>query len=358
MKAAIIGLPQVGKTTLFQMLTGLEGGGGAGRREDTLGIAKLPDGRLDQLSALFQPRKHTPATLELADLAALTEASLREGTGITALRGGDALIHVLRGFADPSVPHEAGSVDPLRDLQKLDFDLIVSDLGQVEKRQERVQKDLKKQRSAQLAEEAMLLERMRAQLEAEQPLRALALSPAEEKLTRGFQFLSQKPLLYVLNIGEEDAAAMATAWERAGGAAIGTAPKTGAVTVCAKIEAEIASLPPEDAAAFLQDYGLHESGLIRLARAAYALLGLISFFTAGEDECRAWTVTQGARAVEAAGVIHSDLATHFIRAEVIRWDELLALGGEAAAREKGKLRLEGKDYIVQDGDVMHIRHSA
>lgn len=357
MKAAIIGLPQVGKTTLFQMLTGLEGGG-AGRREDTLGIARLPDARLDQLSALFQPRKHTPATLELADLAALTEASLREGTGITALRGGDALIHVLRGFADPSVPHEAGSVDPLRDLQKLDFDLIVSDLGQVEKRQERVQKDLKKQRSAALAEEATLLERMKAQLEAEQPLRSLPLAPAEEKLMRGFQFLSQKPLLYVLNIGEEDASAMDTAWEQAGGTEIGTAPKTGAVAVCAKIEAEIASLPPEDAAAFLQDYGLKESGLIRLARAAYALLGLISFFTAGEDECRAWTVTQGARAVEAAGVIHTDLAKHFIRAEVIRWDELLALGGEAAAREKGKLRLEGKDYIVQDGDVMHIRHSA
>jgi GTP-binding protein YchF len=352
MKTAIVGLPQVGKTTLFQMLTGLE----AGRREDTVGIAKLPDARLDQLSALFHPRKHTPATLELVDLAALTEASLREGTGIAALRAGDALIHVLRGFQDPSVPHEAGTVDPMRDLQRLDFDLIISDLGQVEKRLERVTKDLKKQRNALLAEEAALLERMKAQLESEQPLRAMALTPAEEKLTRGFQFLSQKPLLYVLNVGEEEAADMDGAWRRAGGAAVGTAPQTGAVVVCAKIEAEIASLPPEDAAAFLQGYGLKESGLIRLARAAYALLGLISFFTAGEDECRAWTLTQGSRAVDAAGVIHSDLAKHFIRAEVIRWDELLALGGEAAAREKGRLRLEGKDYIVQDGDVLHVRH--
>lgn len=362
MKAAIIGLPQVGKTTLFRMLTGIEEAGGrrsgAGRPEDALGIAKLPDARLDQLSALFQPRKHTPATLELADLAALTEASLREGTGITPLRGGDALIHVLRVFADPSVPHEAGTVDPLRDLQKLDFDLIISDLGQVEKRLDRVRKDWKRQRSSALAEEAALLEKMKMQLEAEKPLRALDLSPGEEKLTRGFQFLSQKPLLYVLNIGEEEAAHMETAWERAGMAAAGSAPKTGAVVVCAKIEAEIAALSPDDAAAFLAGYGLKESGLIRLARAAYALLGLISFFTAGEDECRAWTVTRGARAVEAAAVIHTDLAKQFIRAEVIRWDELLALGGEAAARDKGKLRLEGKDYIVQDGDVMHIRHGA
>ncbi|MGH9536198.1 MAG: GTPase, partial [Terriglobales bacterium] len=252
MKAAILGLPQVGKTTLFQMLTGLE----AGRRDDIVGVAKLPDTRLDQLSALFHPRKHTAATLELVDLASLTEASLREGTSIAALRGGDALIHVLRAFPDPSVPHEAGTVDPMRDLQRLDFDLIISDLGQVEKRLERVGKELKKQRTPALTEEAALLDRMKAELEAERPLRAMPLTAAEERVTRGFQFLSQKPLLYVLNVGEEEAAQMDTAWARAKGGAVGTEPKTGAVVVCAKIEAEIASLPAEDAAAFLQGYGL------------------------------------------------------------------------------------------------------
>ncbi|HZT73502.1 MAG TPA: redox-regulated ATPase YchF [Terriglobales bacterium] len=354
MKTGIVGLPQVGKTALFSMLTGVTPV--AGRREDAVGVAKVPDDRLERLAELYHPRKLTHATLELVDVASLTEASLRDGTGIAELRGVDALIHVVRAFEDPSVPHAGGGIDPRRDIARLEFDLIVSDLGQVEKRRERVQKDLKKQRSAALADEAALLERMQAQLEAEKPLRTMALTAAEEKLTRGFQFLSQKPILYALNVGEDQAADLAGAVAAADLAAE-PAPKTGVVAVCAKIEAEIAGLPGEEAAAFLASYGLQESGLTRLARAAYQLLGLISFFTAGEDECRAWTIAAGTRAVDAAAAIHTDLAKHFIRAEVIRWDELLALGGEAAAREKGKLRLEGKDYIVKDGDVMHIRHS-
>lgn len=354
MKTGIVGLPQVGKTSLFSMMTGIVPA--LGRREDAIGVAKVPDARLDQLAELYHPAKLTHAALELVDVASLTEASLRDGSGIAALRGVDALIHVVRAFPDPAVPHEAGEIDPRRDIAKLEFDLIVSDLGQVEKRQERLQKDLKKQRSAALTEEAALLERMKAHLEAEKPLRTLPLSVAEEKLMRGFQFLSQKPILYALNVGEEEAAQLDRAAERAGLSGAG-APKTALVGVCAKVEAEIAGLSPEEAAAFLQSYGLKESGLVRLARAAYALLGLISFFTAGEDECRAWTIPAGTRAVEAAGAIHSDLSTHFIRAEVIRWDELLQFGGEAAARDKGRLRLEGKDYLVQDGDVMHIRHS-
>lgn len=355
MKTGIVGLPQVGKTSLFRMLTGLTPA--PGRREDAVGVAKVPDARLDRLAELFHPRKLTHATLELVDVASLTEASLRDGTGIAQLRTVDALIHVVRAFRDPSVPHEAGELDPRRDLAKLEFDLIVSDLGQVEKRLERVHKDIQKQRSALLTEEAALLERMKAHLETEKPLRTLPLTPAEEKLTRGFQFLSQKPMLYALNLGEDEAADLEAAVARAGLAEWVGGQKTGVVAVCAKVEAEIAGLEPAEAAAFLASYGLQESGLVRLARAAYALLGVISFFTAGEDECRAWTIPAGTRAVDAAGVIHTDLTAHFIRAEVIRWDRLLEFGSEAAAREKGLLRLEGKEYVVQDGDVMHIRHS-
>ncbi len=352
MKTGIIGLPQVGKTSLFTMLTGVEVT--PGKREDHLGIARVPDQRLDQLGDLFHPRKLTHATVELVDVASLTQESLRDGSGIAALRNVDALIHVVRAFDDPSVPHMAGDVNPLRDIQNLEFDLVVSDLGQVEKRLERVEKDIKKQKTPALVEELALLQRMKPHLEAEQPLRTLALSVEEEKRMRGFQFLSQKPILYALNVGEDQAGQLETATDRAG---IKTAPKTGAVAICAKVEAELAGLGDEEAAEFMGSYGLKESGLARLTRAAYALLGVMSFFTAGEDECRAWTVPVGSRAVEAAGAIHTDLSKHFIRAEVIRWDQLLELRTEAAAREKGLLRLEGKDYIVQDGDVMHIRHS-
>ncbi|MGH3185083.1 MAG: DUF933 domain-containing protein, partial [Streptosporangiaceae bacterium] len=237
------------------------------------------------------------------------------------------------------------------------FDMMVSDLGQLEKRLERVAKDLKKQRSPALLEEQQILERMRRHLEAEQPLRTLALTPDDDKRTRGFQFLSQKPILYVLNVAEPEVAQLDFAVERHGLAAVLATPRTAAAAVCAPVEAEIASLPPAESAEFLASYGLREPGVARLARAIYQLLGLISFFTAGEDECRAWTILRGAPAVEAAAAIHSDLSKHFIRAEVIGWQDLLALGSEAAARAQGKLRLEGKDYIVQDGEVVHIRHS-
>lgn len=347
MKTGIIGLPQVGKTSLFSMLTQAEVN--LARREDRLGVAQVPDARLDRLAELFQPRKLTHATIELTEVGSLTTESLRDGTGIAGLRPVDALVHVVRAF------DEGG--DPAGDVRNLEFDMILSDLGQVEKRIERVAKDLKKQRSPALVEEAEILERMKLHLEAERPLRSLALSKDEEKRTRGFQFLSQKPILYVLNVSEAEAPRLATAVERHGLEAALQSPNTGATAICAKIESEIAGLPEAEAAEFLAGYGLEESGVARLARAIYRLLGLISFFTAGEDECRAWTIPQNTRAVEGAGAIHTDLSKHFIRAEVIGWQELLQLGSEAAAREKGKLRLEGKEYIVQDGDVMHIRHS-
>lgn len=351
MKAGIIGLPQVGKTSLFSMLTQTEVN--LSRREDRLGIAQVPDPRLDQLAELYRPRKLTHANIELAEVGSLTTESLRDGSGITALRPVDALVEVLRAFDEPGLAIS----DPATDVRNLEFDMILSDLGQVEKRIERVAKDLKKLRSPALEQEAEVLERMKTHLEGEQPLRTLALNPEEEKRTRGFQFLSQKPILYVLNVSEAEAPQLKTAVARHGLEPALAAPNTGATAICAKIEAEIAGLPPEEAAEFMAGYGLEEPGVARLARAIYRLLGLISFFTAGEDECRAWTISRHTRAVEGAGAIHTDLSKHFIRAEVIAWNELLELGSEAAARDKGKLRLEGKDYLVQDGDVMHIRHS-
>jgi GTP-binding protein YchF len=350
MKAGIFGLPQAGKTSLFSMLTQAEVN--LARREDRLGVARVPDRRLDQLAELYHPRKLTHATLELAEVGSLTTESLRDGTGIAALRPVDALVEVLRAFDEPGTGSE-----PAADVRNLEFDMIVSDLGQVEKRSERVAKDLKKLRSPALELEAAVLTRMKTHLEGEQPLRTLNLTPDEEKLTRGFQFLSQKPILYVLNVSEAEAGQLDTAVARHGLEPALQTPNTGATAICAKIEAEIAALPPEDAAEFMAGYGLEEPGLARLARAIYQLLGLISFFTAGEDECRAWTIARQTRAQDAAGAIHTDLSKHFIRAEVIAWNELLEFGSEAAAREKGKLRLEGKEYLVQDGDVMHIRHS-
>lgn len=355
MKSGIIGLPQVGKTSLFTMLTHVEVN--LARREDRVGMATVPDSRLDRLADLYHPDKLTHATIELVDVASLTQESLRDGTGIAALRPVDSLVHVVRAFDDPSVPHSLGDVNPARDVQNLEFDMIVSDLGQVEKRLERVQKDLKKQRSQALQDEHDLLVRMKAHLEAEKPLRTLELSADDEKRMRGFQFLSQKPILYALNVSESEASDLDGALARHGLAELGAQPHTGAIAICAKIEAEIASLPEDEAAEFLAGYGLQEPGLARLARAVYQLLGLMSFFTAGEDECRAWTIPLHTRAVDAAAAIHTDLSKHFIRAEVIRWDQLLECRTEAVARERALLRLEGKEYIVQDGDVMHIRHS-
>jgi GTP-binding protein YchF len=237
--------------------------------------------------------------------------------------------------------------------------LMLSDLGQVEKRMERVEKDLKKGRTSDLEREQALLVRSKESLEKEIPLRAMEMTADEKKLIRGFMFLSQKPILYVLNIGESSTlgADLEQAVSRYKLDEIANLANAGAMAICGKVEAELADMDDAEAADFLESYGLHESGLVRLIRKSYELLGLISFFTAGEDECRAWTVPAGSKAPQAAGAIHSDLEHHFIRAETIRWDALLEAGSEAAARAKGTLRLEGKEYVVQDGDVMHIRHS-
>jgi len=360
MKTGIIGLPQVGKTSLFRILTkaNLSEHAFANPREAHVGVAKVPDERLDKLAALYNPKKLTHASVEYVDVGAIGQEALKETAYMGHLRQVDALIHVLRAFQDDSIPH-VGPIEPLRDVKNVEFDLIVSDLGQIEKRLERLEKDLKKMKTAELEKENELLIKAKKHLETEKPLREMEMTGEDKKRIRGFMFLSEKPMLYVVNIGEstelgndlEEAVEKYKLGEVAGRA------NAGASAICGKVEAELTEMSDEDAAEFLSSYGLKESGLSRLIRKSYHLLGLISFFTAGEDECRAWTIPIHTKAVNAAGAIHTDLEKHFIRAETIRWDQLLEAGSEANARAKGTLRLEGKDYIVQDGDVMHIRHS-
>ncbi|HEY1903370.1 MAG TPA: redox-regulated ATPase YchF [Terracidiphilus sp.] len=360
MKTGIIGLPQVGKTSLFKILTKakLEEKAYSNPREEHIGVARVPDERLDKLSALYSPKKTTYATVEYVDVAAIGQEALKETAFLTSLRNVDALIHVLRAFENDSIPH-VGPIDPLRDIKSVEFDLMISDLTQIEKRLERLEKDLKKGRTSDLEREQALLLRSKEALEKEQPLRELEMTADEKKLIKGFMFLSQKPILYAVNIGESTT--LGDDLEGAVGAfklnEVSSRSNAGATAICGKVEAELAEMDDEEAAEFLGSYGLRESGLVRLIRKSYELLGLISFFTAGDDECRAWTIPLGSKAPQGAGAIHSDLEHHFIRAETIRWDALLEAGSEAAARSKGILRLEGKEYVVQDGDVMHIRHS-
>ncbi len=360
MKTGIIGLPQVGKTSLFRILTkaNLSEHAFANPREAHIGVAKVPDERLDKLAALYHPKKLTHASVEYVDVGAIGQDALKETAYIGHLRQVDALIHVLRAFENDEIPH-VGPIDPLRDIKNVEFDLMVSDLGQIEKRLERLEKDLKKMKTPELEKENELLIKAKAFLETEKPLREMEMTPEDKKRIRGFMFLSEKPMLYVLNISEstELGKDLEAAVAKFNLSEVSARPNAGASAICGKVEAELAEMSDEDAAEFLGSYGLTESGLARLIRKSYHLLGLISFFTAGEDECRAWTIPLNTRAQSGAGAIHSDLEKHFIRAETIRWDQLLEAGSEANARAKGTLRLEGKDYIVQDGDVMHIRHS-
>jgi GTP-binding protein YchF len=360
MKTGIIGLPQVGKSSLFRILTKahLSEHAYANPREAHIGVAKVPDDRLDRLAALYNPKKLTHTSVEYVDVGAIGQEALKDSAYSAHLRQVDALAHVVRAFDDPSIPH-VGAIDPLRDIKNVEFDLVVSDLAQIEKRLERLEKDLKKMKTPELEKEFELLKRAQAHLETERPLREMEMTAEEKKRTRGFMFLSEKPILYVLNINEsselgkelENAVAKYKLTE------VASHHNAAATAICGKVEAELSEMSDADAAEFLASYELKESGLVRLIRTTYALLGLISFFTVGEDECRAWTIPVKSRAVEAAGAIHSDLEKHFIRAETIHWDQLLEAGSEANARAKGTLRLEGKDYIVKDGDVMHIRHS-
>jgi ribosome-binding ATPase len=360
LRAGLIGFPGAGKTALFQLLTSArEAPRTGGKTEANVGVSRVPDDRLDRLTSLFNPRKHVPATVEFADVAgaAAGRASAQALLDVAAFRNADALLHVVRMFRDPSVPHPAGSVDPARDVRAMEDELILADLGVVERRLERLERDLKKGNNADLRKEQEILTACRAALEDGRPLRTLALAPDDQRRLRGFQFLSAKPLLLVLNLDEADLPKAGEAVTLAGLESFVTGAATRAVPICAKIELEIAQLDEADATAFMQDLGLRESGLDRVIRASYDLLGYISFFTVGEDECRAWSIPRDTAALLAAGEIHSDISRGFIRAEVVRYEALLERGSLAACRDRGELRLEGKEYVVLDGDVINFRHA-
>ena len=357
MKTAIIGLPMVGKTSLFTILTGVHESARVGSLEARVGITKVADARVDALAKLYQPPKITYATVEYLDFPAVSKEALRDPSYLASLRVVDALAHVLRLFESDTVPHEKGSVDPLRDFEDVEMELILTDLVVVEKRMERVDKDRKKIKSPDLDKEFVLLERLKSELEANRPLRELEFNDEEEKRIRGFQFLSQKPMLCVLNIGEADVPRMHQIEEQYRNGPLAGKARTAVTAICGKIEAELAELSSEEVKDYLASYGLKESGLERLISATYALLGLMSFLTAGETEVRAWTIPMNSKAVHAAGAIHSDFEKKFIRAEVVNWQALIDHDGYPGVRDKGLLRLEGKDYIVKDGDVLVIRHS-
>jgi GTP-binding protein YchF len=362
LRAALVGFPSSGKTTLFQLMTSAKDAP-KGKGDVAIGISKVPDARLDTLTAMYNPRKRVPATVEFTDIvvAARSGAGAQALVDVVAYKNADALVHVVRAFRDSSIPHPSGAVDPARDAQAMEDELILADLGVVERRLERIDKDLKKARTADLEKERDLVQRCRAALEEGKPLRALELTGDDVKRLRGFQLLSAKPLLLVINLDEGDLSEVGASVEKAaqktGLTAFLAHAATGAVAVCGKIELEIAQLEGGDAAAFLSDLGLTESGLDRVIRATYDLLGYLSFFTVGEDECRAWSIARNTPAQLAAGEIHSDIQRGFIRAEVVSYDALTTRGSMQACKEHGEVRLEGKEYIVQDGDIINFRHA-
>jgi ribosome-binding ATPase len=358
LRAALIGLPSSGKTTLFQLMTSAKDAP-RGKGDVNIGISKVPDSRLDTLTAMYNPRKRVPATVEFTDVIAAARTGAQALVDVAGYKNADALVHVVRAFHDAAVPHPSGSVDPARDAQAMESELILADLGVAERRLERIEKDLKKGRSAELERERDLVHRCKAALEDGTPLRALQLAGDDLKLLRGFQFLSAKPLLLVMNLDESEigqvGADVQKAADKSGLAGFLANAATKGVALCARIELEISQLEGDDAKAFLADLGLTESGLDRVIRTTYDLLGYMSFFTVGEDECRAWSISRGMSAQVAAGEIHSDIQRGFIRAEVVSYDSLTTRGSMAASKEHGEVRLEGKEYVVQDGDIINFR---
>jgi len=361
---AIVGLTGAGKTTVFNTLTrGHAETGGYGGVTVNVGVVKVPDERLTRLTALFHPRREVPADVTYVDIPAPPAGT--EGHGgnandmpadqLARLRNADALLHVVRAFDDPSVPHPDGSVDPWRDLERLELEFTLADLTVAEKRVERLRATghhgTPAEREANDRELAVL-ERLVPALRAGDPIRAVPLDAEAARVIRGFRFLTEKPVLVLLNIGETDlprAAAIA-----ADAQAHVTHPGTMADVLSARLEMEIGELDEAEAAAFRADLGLAEASLERVIRLSHRLLGLIDFFTAGPDETRAWTIHEGDTALEAAAAIHSDLARGFIRAEVVGWQDLLELGSTAEARRAGRLRSEGRTYRVRDGDVIEV----
>jgi len=357
MKTGIIGLPLVGKTSLFKILTRVHIDANAAHGATHIGVATVPDKRLDQLVPLYKPKKVTHASVECVDVGGLVKDRAKDSAFLTELRQVDCLAHVVRLFDDPARPHPSGSLNAARDADSVDVELMLNDLDQLTRRLERLEKDLKKKREPLLEREEAALLKCKAALEAETPLRQVDFTPEENKILTGFMFLSHKPMLYVINLGDDEVSEIENVIAKHNLSALAAKPNTKVVPFCGKIEAELSELSDEELAEMMSGYGLTEPGRDRVLRATYELLGLISFFTAGEPEVRAWTIERGTHAQQAAGAIHTDLERGFIKAEVVFWDRLLEAGSLSRAKENGHVRLEGKEYIVKDGDVILFRHS-
>ena len=352
MQLGILGLPKSGKTTLFNTLTASHQATDkyATSNQTNMGTAQVRDVRLEALRDLFKPKRYMPASVQYVDIPGLTKGESAESVDLAKLKMMDALVHVVRAFDDPEILHPEGSIDPARDVSTMDLELILADHDIVERRLERLEKATKRGLNPEeVRERQILADIVLPALEAEKPLREVELDPEDEKRLRGFQLLSAKPMLIVINADETRAAEPPEAF------GITPRPAVRAVTVSAPIEQEISTLSPEEQKDFLADLGLTAPSLDRVTRASYDLLGVISFFTVGEDEVRAWTIRRGTRAREAAGTIHSDIERGFIRAEVVHCDDLIRLKTMAACRDAGLLRLEGKEFVMKDGDVTHFR---
>lgn len=358
MDLGIIGYQRSGKTTVFNAVTrgnAATGAYGAGVQPN-IGVVKVPDERLDKLAKLFDPKKFTLADIRYIDFPgdAFSSGQGPSPQFLAQLARCDALIHVARAFTDETVAHPSGSVDAARDIAAMNLELAFADAAFIEKRLERIEANMRSIKTSERGEaerERALLERLKAGLEADKPLREQEMSPDEQKLLVNYQFLTDKPLLIVVNIDEGEAAKTAETEQQF---AVGGGAHTAVAAISGKIEQELAQMSDEDAAEFRNDLGITEPGLDRMIRMSYQLTGLISFFTVGPDECRAWNVQAGATAPVAAGRIHTDLEKGFIRAEVVHWDDLLSAGSMAEAKKNAKVRQEGKAYVVQDGDCLNI----
>ncbi len=346
MKIGIIGLAASGKTTLFNALTGgAASTGGYGAARVNIGAAHVADARVDALSKVFSPKKTTYAAVNFVDTGVGDGGAAKNAEAIPqALEGADALLVVVRAFQDAGVPHPKESIDPARDLADVRIDLLLRDLSVVERRRERLEKLVRVKKDPAEAAEFALLTKIQETLEEGRPVRALKLGEEEMRIIKGFGFLSAKPLLVVVNVGEEQL-----------GEAFGELDGETPVALAARLEEELAQLPGEEQAEFLADYDLESSALDRVIQASFSLLELRCFFTVSEEEVRSWPVRAGTVALHAAGTIHSDLERGFIRAEVVSYPDFMAAGSLSAARDRGTLRLEGKDYVVKDGDIFHVR---